>query len=69
MTQTRWVLLELVVGDEKVKATGEEVGRNFDSVEEYIDWEIQWLVDSFDSVSILEICDELNHDVFEVEDE
>ena len=45
------------------------MGRNFDSVEEYIDWEIQWLVDSFDSVSILEICDELNHDVFEVEDE
>jgi len=65
MSQTRWVLLELEVSDEKVKATEEELQRKFDSVEEFIEWEVQWLAESFDTVSILEITDEFDHKAFE----
>ena len=65
MSQTRWVLLELEVSDEKVKATEEELQRKFDSVEEFIEWEVQWLTESFDTVSILEITDEFDHKAFE----
>lgn len=65
MSQTRWVLLELEVSDEKVKATEEELQRKFISVEEFIEWEVQWLNEGFDTVSIIEITSELDHNVFE----
>lgn len=65
MSQTRWVLLEVEVSDEKVNATEEELQRKFISVDEFIEWEVQWLNESFDSVSILEITSELDHNVFE----
>ncbi len=61
MLQTRWVLLKVTLNDGQVEQADLVDG----GIEEFIAKEIEWLDESFDTVSILEITDEFDHKAFE----
>lgn len=58
MTVKRWVLLEVELNDGDVEAAELVDG----SIEGYINKEVDWLNDSFDTVSILWIADSYEPD-------
>lgn len=60
----RWVLLELELNEGEVEQAELIDG----SVEEYIEKELHWLTDSFDTVSVLWIADNYESNV-QMEDE
>ena len=56
-TQKRWVLLEVEINDEDI-----EVAEFIGSIESYINNEVYWLKESFDTVSVLWIADRYEPD-------
>lgn len=58
MTQERWVLLKVEMSDGDVEAAELVDG----SIEEYINKEVDWLNESFDTVSVLWIADSYEPD-------
>jgi len=54
MTQTRWVVLKIEIGD----GDAEQAKLVDGTIEQYIRRELDWLNDSFTSVEVLEISDE-----------
>lgn len=59
MTQYRWVVLKVGLSDGQVE-TAEGIDG---SIEEYIEQELAWSRDSFESLDIIEISDEYDNTI------
>lgn len=59
MTQYRWVVLKVGLDDGQV-----ETAENIDgTIEEYIEQELAWSRESFESLEIIEISDEYDNSI------